>query len=112
LRLPGLGTGLGRGFVVLWLSVIVLLPLAAMLDKSLSQGLAHFWSQVTTPQAKESLELILVCSLIVVAINAVFGTIVAWLLVRDNFPGKSIIDAIIDLPFALPTSVARLILIE
>src|ERR1700761_5379631 len=111
-RLPGVGAGLGRGVVVLWLSIIVLLPLAALLDKSLSQGLGHFWDQVTTPAAKESLELILICSLIVVAINAVFGTIVAWLLVRDNFPGKPIINAIIDLPFALPTIVASLILIE
>src|ERR1700759_5206206 len=112
LRLPGVGAGLGRGLVVLWLSVIVLLPLAALLDKSLSQGLGHFWDQVTAPAALDSLELILVCSLIVVAINAVFGTIVAWLLVRDNFPGKSIINAIIDLPFALPTIVASLILIQ
>ncbi len=111
-RLPGVGAGLGRGMVVLWLSLIVLLPLAALLDESLSQGIGHFWSQVSSPQAKDSLELILVCSLIVVAINAFFGTIVAWLLVRDNFPGKSIINAIIDLPFALPTIVASLILIE
>jgi sulfate transport system permease protein len=106
------GAGLGRGVVVLWLSIIVLLPLAALLDKSLSQGLAHFWDQVSSPGAKSSLELILVCSLIVVAINAFFGTIVAWLLVRDNFPGKSILNAIIDLPFALPTIVASLILIQ
>src|ERR1700753_1435429 len=111
-RLPGVGAGLGRGYVVLWLSIIVLLPLAALTDKSLSEGIGHFWDQVTTPQAKNSLELILVCSLIVVAINAVFGTIVAWLLVRDNFPGKSILNAIIDLPFALPTIVASLILIQ
>jgi sulfate transport system permease protein len=112
LRLPGVGAGLGRGLVVLWLSLIVLLPLAALLDKSLSLGLGHFWDQVTSPAAVASLELILICSLIVVAINAVFGTIVAWLLVRDNFPGKSIVNAIIDLPFALPTIVASLILIE
>ncbi len=112
IRLPGVGAGLGRGVVVLYLSIFVLLPLAALLDKSLSEGISHFWSQVTTGQAKKSLELILVCSLIVVAINAVFGTIVAWLLVRDDFPGKSIINAIIDLPFALPTIVASLILIE
>jgi sulfate transport system permease protein len=111
-RLPGVGAGLGRGVVVLWLSIIVLLPLAALLDKSLSEGLGHFWDQVSSPGAKASLELILVCSLIVVAINAVFGTIVAWLLVRDNFPGKSILNAIIDLPFALPTIVASLILIQ
>src|ERR1700760_1994014 len=105
-RLPGVGAGLGRGYVVLWLSIIVLLPLAALLDKSLSDGLGHFWDQVSSPAAKESLELILVCSLIVVAINAVFGTIVAWLLVRDNFPGKAIINAIIDLPSAAATTSA------
>jgi sulfate/thiosulfate transport system permease protein len=112
LRLPGVGAGLGRGYVVLWLSIIVLLPLAALLDKSLSGGLGNFWDQVSSGQAKSALILVLVCSLIVVAINAVFGTIVAWLLVRDNFPGKSIINAIIDLPFALPTIVTSLILIE
>ena len=112
LRVPGVGAGLGRGVVVLWLSFIVLLPLAAMTDKSLSEGIGQFWDQVTSPAAIQSLELILVCSLIVVAINAVFGTIVAWLLVRDNFPGKPIINAIIDLPFALPTIVASLILIQ
>jgi sulfate transport system permease protein len=111
-RLPGVGAGLGRGYVVLWLSIIVLLPIAALANQAFSEGLGHFWSQVTSPAAKSSLELILVCSLIVVAINGVFGTIVAWLLVRDNFPGKSIINAIIDLPFALPTIVASLILIE
>jgi sulfate transport system permease protein len=98
--------------VVLWLSVIVLLPLAALLDKSLSDGLGHFWDQVSSDQARRSLSLILVSSLIVVAINALFGTIVGWLLVRDDFPGKSIVNAIIDLPFALPTIVASLILIQ
>jgi sulfate/thiosulfate transport system permease protein len=111
-RVPGVGAGLGRGVVVLWLSLIVLLPLAALVDKSFSDGLGNFWESVSTGQAKSSLELILVCSLIVVAINGFFGTIVAWLLVRDNFRGKSIINAIIDLPFALPTIVASLILIE
>lgn len=112
IRLPGVGAGLGRGFVVLYLSVFVLLPLAALTAKSLSGGLGHFWDQVSHGQALASLELTVVCSLIVVAINAVFGTIIAWLLVRDNFPGKSVINAVIDLPFALPTIVASLILIE
>jgi sulfate transport system permease protein len=111
-RLPGVGAGLGRGVVVLYLSLLVLLPIAALANEAFSGGLSNFWSDVTSPAAKSSLELILVCSLIVVAINAVFGTIVAWLLVRDNFPGKSIVNAIIDLPFALPTIVASLILIE
>jgi len=109
--LPGVSTGLGRGYVVLYLSLIVLIPLAALVDESLSSGLSHFWDQVTSPQAVRSLELTLVASLIVVAINAVFGTIIAWILVRDEFPGKAAVNAIIDLPFALPTIVASLTLL-
>jgi sulfate transport system permease protein len=111
-HLPGVGAGLGRGMVVLYLSVIVLLPLAALTDQSLSQNAGHFWGQVTSPQALRSLKLTLVASLVVVVINAFFGTILAWLLVRDEFPGKAAINAVIDLPFALPTIVASLILIE
>lgn len=112
LRLPGVGAGLGRGMVVLYLSIVVLLPLAALTDQSLSLGIGHFWDQVTSPQALRSLKLTLLASLIVVLINAFFGTILAWLLVRDEFPGKAAINAVIDLPFALPTIVASLILIE
>jgi sulfate transport system permease protein len=111
-RLPGVGAGLGRGLVVLYLSVIVLLPLAALTNQSLSEGLGTFWDQVTSPQALRSLELTLVASTVVVLVNAVFGTVLAWLLVRDEFPGKAAINAVIDLPFALPTIVASLILIE
>jgi len=112
LRLPGVGAGLGRGFVVLYLSILVLLPLAALTDQSLSQGLGHFWDQVTGEQALRSLKLTIGASLIVVVINGIFGTIIAWLLVRDQFPGKAAINAVIDLPFALPTIVASLILIQ
>jgi len=112
LRLPGVGAGLGRGLVVLYLSVLVLLPLAALADKSLSEGLSNFWDQVTAPGAINSLELTVIASLIVVIVNGFFGTILAWLLVRDEFPGKGIVNAVIDLPFALPTIVASLILIE
>ncbi|HEY1687722.1 MAG TPA: sulfate ABC transporter permease subunit CysT [Solirubrobacteraceae bacterium] len=113
LPLPrSLGTGIGRGLVVLYLSVMVLLPLAALTNESFSRGLRFFWDTVSSGQALRSLELTLVCSLIVVLLNAFFGTIVAWLLVRDDFRGKAAINAIIDLPFALPTIVASLILIE
>src|SRR4051795_218590 len=112
IRLPGVGAGLGRGLVVLYLSIFVLLPLAALTSKSFSQGLGSFWDQVTSPGAGSSLELTFVAALIVVIINGFFGTILAWILVRDNFPGKSIVNAVIDLPFALPTIVASLILIE
>ncbi len=111
IRLPGLGAGMGRGLVVLYLSLIVLLPLAALTSQSLEGGLSAFWTQVTSPQAVRSLELTVIASLIVVAINAVFGTIIAWILVRDEFPGKSAVNAVIDLPFALPTIVASLTLL-
>src|SRR5659263_247324 len=68
-RLPGVGAGLGRGTVVLYLSLIVLLPLAALVSQSFEGGLSTFWSQVTSPQAVRSLELTVVCSLIVVVVN-------------------------------------------
>lgn len=111
LRLPGVGTGLGRGLVVLYLSLMVLLPLAAVVDSSLSNGLDSFWKAVSGEQAIAALKLTVICSLIVVAINGVFGTIIAWVLVRDDFPGKGAVNALIDLPFALPTIVAGLTLL-
>jgi sulfate/thiosulfate transport system permease protein len=111
MRLPGVGVGLGRGTVVLYLSLIVLLPLAAVVSKSFEDGLSGFWDAVTSPLAVSSLELTLICSLIVVVINAIFGTIIAWILVRDEFPGKAAVNAVIDLPFALPTIVASLTLL-
>ncbi|MDX6610350.1 MAG: sulfate/thiosulfate transport system permease protein [Solirubrobacterales bacterium] len=111
IRLPWVGAGLGRGTVVLYLSLIVLLPLAALVSQSFEGGLSTFWTQVTSPQAVRSLELTVVASLIVVAINAVFGTVIAWILVRDDFPGKAAVNAVIDLPFALPTIVASLTLL-
>jgi len=97
--------------VTLYLSLIVLLPLAAVLDESLSGGIGAFWSAVTTSQSIAALKLTVICSLIVVAINAFFGTVIAWVLVRDEFPGKGAVNALIDLPFALPTIVAGLTLL-
>jgi sulfate transport system permease protein len=111
IRLPGLGVGFGGGMVMLYLSIIVLLPLAAVASEAFTLGIGHFWDQVTSPLAIKSLKLTVICSLIVVLVNGVFGTILAWLLVRDKFPGKGIINAVIDLPFALPTIVASLILL-
>jgi sulfate/thiosulfate transport system permease protein len=111
LRLPGIGTGIGGGMVMLFLSLIVLLPLATVFSEAFSGGLGTFWDQVTSPLAIKSLKLTVVCSLIVVVINGVFGTILAWLLVRDDFPGKGAVNAVIDLPFALPTIVASLTLL-
>jgi sulfate transport system permease protein len=111
IRLPGLGVGIGGGTVMLYLSIIVLLPLAAVVSEAFTGGLGTFWDQVTSPLALKSLKLTIVCSLIVVVVNGIFGTILAWLLVRDDFPGKSAVNAVIDLPFALPTIVASLTLL-
>jgi sulfate/thiosulfate transport system permease protein len=111
IRLPGIGTGLGRGMVVLYLSLMVLLPLAAVVDESLTRGLDGFWNAVSGSQSVAALKLTVTCSLIVAAINALFGTIIAWVLVRDDFPGKGAVNALIDLPFALPTIVAGLTLL-
>ena len=106
------GAVLGRGLVTLYLSVIVLIPIAAVASKAFSGGLDTFWQQVTTPEAWAALELTLIASLIVVVINAVAGTTIAWVLIRDSFPGKRIVNSLIDLPFALPTIVASLVLLS
>jgi len=97
---------LGGGIATLWLSVIVLLPLAAVVAKATDGGLAAAWHAVTGREAISALELTLLASLGVTLINAVAGTLIAWVLVRDEFPGKRSINALIDLPFALPTIVA------
>jgi sulfate transport system permease protein len=99
------------GLATLYLSVIVLIPLAAVASKAFSQGLGAFWQSITTPVALKALAITLTSALIVAAIGAVMGTIVAWVLVRDRFPGQRFINALIDLPFALPTIVAGLTLL-
>jgi sulfate transport system permease protein len=103
--------GLGLGLATLYLSVIVLIPLAAVAVKALAQSPASFWASVTNSLALKALAITLGASLLVAAIGAVMGTIVAWVLVRDQFPGKRVINALIDLPFALPTVVAGLTLL-
>jgi len=108
----GAGGALARGIAVGYLSLIVLIPLAALVWSSRAHGIAAFWDEVTKPEAASALKLTLVVSLIVAAFNAVTGTAIAWVLVRDNFPGKGIVNAVIDLPFALPTIVAGLVLLE
>jgi sulfate transport system permease protein len=97
--------------VTAYLSLIILLPLAALVWQAGKAGKTGFWDAVTDPQAVAALKLTLVVSLAVCLINAVMGTIVAWILVRDRFWGQSAVNAIIDLPFALPTIVAGLTLL-
>jgi sulfate transport system permease protein len=108
---PISGDVLGRGIAMSYLSIVALIPLAAVVSKAFENGLDSFWDAVTTPQAVAALKLTLIASLIVVVINVVFGTLIAWVLVRDEFPGKSVVNSLIDLPFALPTIVASLTLL-
>ena len=102
---------LGKGLLGIYLSVLVLLPVAALLAKSGTGGASTFWREVSNPEAVAAIKLTLIISVIVVAINAVFGTLIAWVLVRDEFPGKKVVNALIDLPFALPTIVAGVVLL-
>ncbi|MEZ0074613.1 sulfate ABC transporter permease subunit CysT [Planotetraspora sp. GP83] len=111
-RFPVSGsTALGLGSAVLYMSLIVLIPLAVVVWRSADQGLGYFWRAVTTPDAWAALTFTVGASVIVALINLVMGTIIAWVLVRDRFPGKGIVDTLIDLPFALPTIVAGLVLL-
>jgi sulfate transport system permease protein len=114
-RAPALGPRgagvLGKGLLGIYLSILVLLPIAALLAKAGSGGTSSFWREVSNPEAVAAIKLTLITSVIVVAINAFFGTIVAWVLVRDEFPGKRVVNALIDLPFALPTIVAGVVLL-
>jgi sulfate/thiosulfate transport system permease protein len=103
---------LGIGVVTLWLSVIVLLPLAALTVSAFSEGWAGFWEAVTAPAAVAALQVTVLVSAVVAIVNAVTGTLIAWVLVRDDFPGKRLVNAIIDLPFALPTIVASIVLLS
>jgi sulfate transport system permease protein len=105
------GTALGLGFVMLYMSVIVLIPLGAIIWRAGQDGWAAFWHDVTTPEAWSTVKLTVLCSLAVALVNVVMGTLIAWVLVRDTFPGKRFVDALIDLPFALPTIVAGLVLL-
>jgi sulfate/thiosulfate transport system permease protein len=93
-----------------YLSFILLLPLAALITKSLTIGTSEFWRIATDPVALSAYEVTFVTALVAGLINGIMGTLIAWILVRYQFPGKKIIDAAIDIPFALPTSVAGLVL--
>jgi len=101
----------GPTLAVTYLSLLVVLPLAALVTKAFSGGWSTFWSAVSQPEAVAAFKLTLVSSLAVAAFNAVAGLVIAWVLVRDEFRGKAVVNAVIDLPFALPTIVAGLTLL-
>jgi sulfate transport system permease protein len=105
-------TALGKGLLGIYLSALVLLPVAALLVKASSGGTGAFWREVSSPEALAAIKLTLAASAIVVVLNAIFGTIIAWVLVRDDFRGKPVVNSLIDLPFALPTIVAGLVLLS
>ncbi len=100
------GFNLTLGYTVLYLSIIVLIPLSALVFKTFTLTWDQFWVAVTAPRVMASYRLTFGASLIAALVNLVFGLLVAWVLVRYKFPGKRIVDALVDLPFALPTAVA------
>lgn len=104
-------TSLRVGVATTWLSLIVLLPLAAIVWQSAGGGWDAFWTAVTSNSAIASFRVTLTISISVAVINLFFGLLIAWVLTRDQFPGKRLVDAIIDLPFALPTIVASLVML-
>ncbi len=104
------GFGLTLGYSVLYLSLIVLIPLGGLLAKTTSLTWEQFWNTISDPRVVASYRLTFGASLLAAIINAVFGFLVAWMLVRDQIPGKKLIDAIVDLPFALPTAVSGIAL--
>jgi sulfate transport system permease protein len=104
------GFGLSMGFTLLYLSLIVLLPLAALFIKTSGLTWSAFWHTVTDDRVVASYQLSFGASFVAALVNVVFGLIVAWVLVRYQFPGKKIIDALVDMPFALPTAVAGIAL--
>ncbi len=113
-RRPGELTGgaaLGLGVGVLWLSLLVLLPVAAIVSTAFDDGLGGFWDAVTDPEALAAIRFTVGAAAFVTLVNAVVGTLIAWVLVRDRFPGKRVLEVVIDIPFALPTIVAGLVLI-
>ncbi len=104
------GFNLAIGFTLLYLSLLVLIPLSAVFIRTATLSWEEFWSVVTTPRVLASYRLTFGASFAAALVNAVFGLLVAWVLVRYRFPGKKLVDALVDLPFALPTAVAGIAL--
>ncbi|GGF51429.1 sulfate ABC transporter permease subunit CysT [Marmoricola endophyticus] len=111
-RRLGAGATLGLGVSVLWFSLLVLIPLVAVLVSAAGLGPKEFLDVLTNAQTAAAIRLTVVQSLLVTALNVVMGTALAWVLVRDRFPGKVVLDIVIDVPFALPTIVAGLVLVS
>ncbi|MGV1015803.1 MAG: sulfate ABC transporter permease subunit CysT [Fluviibacter phosphoraccumulans] len=104
------GFGITLGFTLAYLGLIVLIPLSAVIWKTTDLTLLQFWQTISEPRVVASLKLSFGASLIAATVNAIFGLVLAWALVRYSFPGKRIVDTLVDLPFALPTAVAGIAL--
>jgi sulfate/thiosulfate transport system permease protein len=111
LRADKAGSAVSLGLLTLFLSLVVALPIAALVSASTQHGASGFWQVVSSPEAVAALRLTLVVAALVALTNAVTGTVIAWVLVRDEFRGKGLLNGVIDLPFALPTIVAGLVLL-
>jgi sulfate/thiosulfate transport system permease protein len=105
-------SGLALGVALAWFSLLVLIPLALVVIQSADGGWATFHDTLTSPQTASALRLTVMQALYVTLINVVMGTLIAWVLVRDEFPGKRLLEVVIDIPFALPTIVAGLVLLS
>jgi sulfate transport system permease protein len=104
------GFGLSLGYTMVYLSLIVLIPLSTLFFKTATLSWEQFWGTVTDPRVLASYRLTFLASLAAASINAIFGTLIAWVLVRYDFPGKRVFDGLVDLPFAMPTAVAGIAL--
>jgi sulfate/thiosulfate transport system permease protein len=105
-------SGLGLGVALLWFSLLVLIPLTAVLVQASAGGWSAYWDTLTSAQTLAALELTVGQAVLVTGVNVVIGTTIAWVLVRDHFPGKRVLEVVIDIPFALPTIVAGLVLLS
>ena len=104
-------SGTSLGVVVLWVSLLVLLPLAAVVGKAFGSGWGDFWSAITNRENRDALLLTVSLAVAVALVNAVMGTVIAWVLVRERFRGSAVLEFVIDIPFALPTVVAGLVML-
>lgn len=105
-------SGIGLGVAVLWFSLLVLIPLSAVVVTTTEGGWANFWRTITNEQTAHAIRLTVLAAVVVTVVNVFSGTAIAWVLVRDRFPGKALLELIIDIPFALPTIVAGLVLLS
>lgn len=104
-------SGIGLGITMLWFSLLVLIPLAAVVVTASAGGWGEFWRSITNEQTAAAIRLTVTAAAAVTVVNVVVGTAIAWVLVRDRFPGKGLLELVIDIPFALPTIVAGLVLL-